>query len=149
MRRALSALALMTLLLGGCTSGEPLAERAADPLAPPEPGPVVAETALSEEMLCWEANVAIRRIIAELMGAPNSDAALIEQTVMSYRQYAARLRELAGLSRSDTGERAIVNAAEAAERYAQAVYDQNSYKVDISGAIEASRRAFPGCDLEG
>jgi len=109
---------------------------------------LVVETALSEDMLCWEANAAIQRVILELMKAPNTDEALIAQTVTSYRTFAARLRELAALATPDVDADAIANAAEEAEKYAQAVHDQNSYHVDIYGVMEASRQAFPTCDLQ-
>ena len=66
----------------------------------------------------------------------------------SYRTYAARLRELAELAGPEVDEGAIIDAADAAERYAQAVHDQNSYHVDIDGVIEATRQAFPTCDLQ-
>jgi len=146
MRRTLSALALAVLMLtAGCTSGE-ARETATDP--GPDPVPLVEETALSEDMLCWEANAAIRRIILELMKAPNTDAALIEQTVASYRTFAGRLRELAELATADVDAQAIVHAAVESEKYAQAVYDQNSYHVNIDGVIEATRQAFPTCDLQ-
>jgi hypothetical protein len=161
-RRALSTLAVAVFMLtGGCSGGdEPRATTNKPPAGPApiveqtmrvveETVPEVEETALSADALCWEANDAIRRIISELMNAPNTDAALIEQTVASYRGYGARLRELAGLAESDADRRAILAAAAAAEEYAQAVHDQNSYHVDIAGVIDASRRAFPSCDLEG
>jgi hypothetical protein len=145
MRRTLM-LALMALMLaGGCGSNDPPQE--AVPPAP-DPVPVVEETAFTEDMLCWEANAAIQRIIAELMKAPNTDEALISQTVASYRTFAARLRELAVLAAPDVDADAIVNAADEAERYAQAVHDQNSYHVDIYPVIQASRQAFPTCDLQ-
>jgi hypothetical protein len=146
MRRTLMLALAVLMLTAGCTSAEGARETPADP--GPEPVPWVEETALSEDTLCWEANAAIHRIITELMNAPNTDAALIEQTVASYRTYAARLRALAGLAEADVDARAILAAAEEAETYAQAVYDQNSYHVDISGVMESSRRAFPTCDLQ-
>jgi hypothetical protein len=148
MRRTLM-LALAALMLAtGCTSADGARETAAAPAAEPVPVPVVEETAYSDDSLCWEANAAIRRIILELMQAPNTEAALVEQTVASYRTYAARLRELAGLAAPEVDARAIIDAADAAEEYAQAVHDQNSYHVDIDGVIQASRDAFPTCDLQ-
>ena len=146
MRRTL-VLALASLMLAaGCTSADGARETAAAPAR--DPVPLVEETTYSDDSLCWEANAAIRRIILELMQAPNTDAALVEQTVASYRTYAARLRELAGLAAPDVDARAIIDAADAAEKYAQAVHDQNSYHVDIDGVIQASRDAFPTCDLQ-
>jgi hypothetical protein len=143
MRRTLMLALAALMLAGGCTTAKAPQESAdADPV------PLVEETALSEDMFCWEANAAIRRITLELMKAPNTDAALIEQTVASYRTFAARLRELAALATPDVEAQAIIHAAEEAETYAQAVHDQNSYHVDIDGVIEATRQAFPTCDLQ-
>jgi hypothetical protein len=146
MRRTLMLALAALMVAAGCTSTEGARETAADP--GPDPVPLVEVTTFSEDMLCWEANSAIQRIIVELMNAPNADDALIAQTVVSYRTYAARLRELARLAEPDVDALAIIDAAEQAETYAQAVQDQNSYHVDISGVVEASRRAFPSCDLQ-
>ena len=146
MRRTLMLALAALMLAAGCTSANGARETAAAPA--PEPVPLVEETAYSDDSLCWEANAAIRRIITELMQAPNTDAALVEQTVASYRTYAARLRELAGLAAPDVDARAIIDAADAAEKYAQAVHDQNSYHVDMDGVVQASRHAFPACDLQ-
>jgi hypothetical protein len=149
----LAALLAALLAVGGCTGdapagGAPAGSPTGGPLVrTEEPGPV--STAMSDDMLCWAVNDAIRRIVTELMAAPNTDDALIAQTVESYRAYAATLREIAVLADTDRSEQGMNAAAEAAESYAQKVFDENSYRVDISGVIEASRRALPACDLEG
>jgi len=110
--------------------------------------PYVEPTALGEYELCAFANDAVHQVIMELWKAPD-EAALVKQTIDSYGNYARRLRELA--AKADTAQRKsmIETAAEAAARYAAEVDRRHTYKaVDINPAIEASKDAFPGCDLD-
>lgn len=147
-RRAGPALAAAALVLSlaGCYSVVYPNQR--------EPGtPVLEEvyvepTVLGEYELCAFANDAVRRIITELWSAPD-DAALTRQTVASYTAYALRLRELAAKADTPQRRQRIEAAASEAERYAREVERRQTYnKVDIEPTVQASKDAFPGCDLE-
>lgn len=117
-----------------------------DPVTTTEP--YVEPTTLGEYELCAFATDAVHQIILELWSAPDEEA-LVDQTVATYTKYAKRLRELA--AKADTPQRRtmIEAAAVAAEAYAKEVDRRNTYKaVDIDPTIEASKDAFPGCDLD-
>jgi hypothetical protein len=103
--------------------------------------------AMEEFVLCGYATDAVRTIVKELMGAPNNDAALTRQTVLSYRKYAATLRDTAERTTVEHRRGLILDAADAADSYAAEVDARNDYHVDVQPVIDASHDAFPGCNL--
>ena len=99
-------------------------------------------------VLCGYAMDAVRTIITELLTAPD-DPALVRQTTLSYAKYASRLRELALLATNEARRALILDAADAADAYADEVQARHSYNVNLQPVIDASNDAFPGCDLDG
>jgi hypothetical protein len=105
--------------------------------------------AMEEYVLCGYALDAVHSIVQELMDAPNNDAALTRQTVLSYRKYAAALREAAGRATTDLRRELILDAADAADAFAAEVNARHHYHVSVLPVMDASQKAFPGCDLDG
>jgi len=105
--------------------------------------------AMEEYVLCGYALDAVRSIVKELMEAPNSDAALTRQTVLSYRKYAGALREAAGRATTELRRELILDAADAADAFAAEVDARDHYHVSVLPVMDASQKAFPGCDLNG
>ena len=141
-------IAALGLLLGGCYTV----------VYPNQPhmleGPVLHEmpyvepTSLGEYELCAFAVDAVRKIVTELWQAPD-EAALILQTIKSYNAFAQTLRELAAKAEPGEQRRMIEAAAAAAAKYAAEVDRRNTYhNVDIDPTVEASKDAFPNCDLD-
>lgn len=135
---------LSVALVGVLAACTPVEDRSA-----PEPTqPYVEPTVLGEYELCAFATDAVRQIVVELWSAPDEEA-LVGQTVATYTKYAKRLRELAAKADTPRRRTMIEAAAVAAEAYAGEVDRRNTYvAVDIDPAIEASKDAFPGCDLD-
>jgi len=140
MRRLIVLATVLLSLVAGCARDSRVARISAVDAG-------IDAVALEEYLLCGHAIDAVRVIIKELLAAPNTSAALIQQTVTSYTKYAAKLRELAELVTSAERKALILDAAHQADRYADEVRIRNNYHVDIQPVMEASYDAFPRCDL--